>query len=86
MPRTREPRTYRCVQPFVMYRDGVPVVFAGDSEVLDDDPILTTHASYFEPSSQRIERMRRVEQATAAPGEFRSPVLPPAGFSEGDTH
>lgn len=81
MPRTRDEQqrqVYRCTEPFAIYRDGVPVVFGADQEVLDDDPILKTHRTHFEPAAARAMRRAQVEQTTAAPGEYRSvaPVPP----------
>jgi hypothetical protein len=68
--------TYRCISPFAVYRDGVPEVYATGEEVLEGDPVLKTHAAMFEPSSARLVRRAPVEQATAAPGELRAPVVP----------
>lgn len=64
---------YRCIEPFVTFRGGVPLVFSDGEEVLDDDPILLSCGRNFEPVSDRVLRRtgRRVEQATAAPGELR---------------
>jgi len=56
----------------------MPVVFGAGSEVMGDDPILRTHAHHFEPAAAQVLRRSRVEQATAAPGEIRPPVIPVA--------
>lgn len=66
---------YRCIAPFSVFRGGIPVVFGGQDEVLEDDPILQTHAHHFEPAADRVTRRLPVEQATAAPGELRAPVI-----------
>lgn len=75
---------YRCTSPFSVFRDGVPVVYNGDQEVLEDDPILKTHRHHFEPASDRVLQRTRVEEATAAPGELRGPVLPPSTDTKED--
>lgn len=62
---------YRCVEAFAIYRDGVPVVYGNGAEVMGSDPILRTHRLHFEPAVERVLRRSGVEQATAAPGEFR---------------
>ena len=69
---------YRCVEPFATFRDGIPEVYGATAEVLEGDPILKSHRAHFEPVSDRVLRRARVEQATAAPGELRSPVVPVA--------
>lgn len=61
---------YRCVEPFAVYRDGVPDVYGTDREVLGDDPILRTHGHAF------VDVAARIEAATAAPGERRSVTIP----------
>ena len=66
---------FRCINPFSVFRDGIPVVYGGQDEVLEGDPILATHPQYFEPAAERLLRRLPVEQATAAPGELRAPVL-----------
>lgn len=68
--------TWRCTEPFCVFRDGVPEVYTSDQEVLDDDPILKTHRAYFEPAAARVLG-RRVEQTTADPGVPRSVTLVP---------
>lgn len=68
---------YRCTDPFSIWNNGVPTLYAGDREVLEDDPILKTHRHHFEPASQRVANRPRIEEATAVPGEIRGPVLPP---------
>lgn len=70
--RSDQPELYRCIEPFSVFRNGVPLVFNGNTEVLGDDPILKTHRSHFEPAANRL---RAVEQATAAPGELRATAL-----------
>ena len=79
MPRTAADRRqlYRATSAFSVFRDGRPVVYRADDEVLEDDPILKTHRDYFEPATERVARRSQVERATAAPGELRAPVLPP---------
>jgi hypothetical protein len=73
MPRARDEQRplWRCVEPFAVYRGTVPDVYAEGQEVLDNDPILTTHRSHFEPAAARVVRRAPVEQTTAAPGETR---------------
>ena len=80
MPRTRDEQArplWRCTSSFAVARDGVPTVYSEGKEVFDDDPILTTHRSYFEPASKRVARRAAVEQATAAPGEIRPASMTP---------
>lgn len=72
MARREEQRTlYRCVHPFSVFQGKVPTVYGAGEEVLDDNPILKTHRSHFEPAADRVLRRTRVEQATAAPNELR---------------
>lgn len=74
MARTRDEQQhiFRCIEPFAVHRGGVPEVFGHDREVFGDDPILKTHRQHFEPASARVTRRAGVEQATAAPGEYRT--------------
>ena len=73
-PDTTSGGLHRCVKPFTVWdARGIPSTFAAGREVLDDDPILKTHAAHFEPATRRVLADRaRVESATAAPGEQRS--------------
>jgi hypothetical protein len=75
LPRPDSNEIFRCVAPFAIYRNGVPVVFSDGYEVMGSDPILRTHREHFQPAVERILRRQAVEQATAAPGELRT--LPP---------
>ena len=79
-PDTTSGGLHRCVKPFTVWdARGIPSTFAAGREVLDDDPILKTHAAHFEPASRRVLADRaRVESATAAPGEQRSVTPRPA--------
>ena len=71
MPRQSNPRAvFACVEPFVIFRDGIPDVYAAGREVLGDDPILRTHGHAF------VDVAARVEAATAAPGERRAVTIP----------
>jgi hypothetical protein len=82
-PRPEPAAIYRCTEAFAIFRNGAPVVFPHDYEVLGSDPILRTHLAHFQPAAEAILRRRTaVEQATAAPGELRAPVLPPATAPE----
>jgi hypothetical protein len=74
MPRGRDEQRalWRCVNPFSIFRGGVPEVYADGHEVLDNDPILKTHRDHFEPAAERVTRRTPVEQTTAAPGEYRT--------------
>jgi hypothetical protein len=66
---------WRCTSSFAVFHGGVPTVYGEGQEVLDDDPILTTHRSYFEPATAQFARRSAVEQATAAPGEIRPAAM-----------
>lgn len=61
---------YACVDPFCVFRNGIPEMYAAGREVLDDDPILRTHGHAF------VDVAARIEAATAAPGERRSVTIP----------
>lgn len=61
---------YQCVEPFAVFRDGIPEVYGADRMVLAGDPILKTHAAYFRPAADRVEAM------TASPGEMRPVTIP----------
>lgn len=70
-PRTSRPReVFQCVEPFAIWRDGVPQSYGHDSQVLAEDPILKSHPRHFVPAADRVEAM------TAAPGERRSVHIP----------
>lgn len=81
-PRPEPTAIYRCTEAFAVFRNGAPVVFPHGFEVLGSDPILRTHLTHFQPAVDAILRRTAVEQATAAPGELRAPVLPPATAPE----
>jgi hypothetical protein len=68
---------HRCTGSFAV--GNPPVVYSAGALVGDDDPILRTHAAYFEPAEQTIARqdaaprsVAAVETATAAPNEART--------------
>ena len=70
---------WRCMSGFSIFKAGIPEVFPEGREVFGDDPILRTHRQYFEPAADRVARVSgrvQVEQATAAPGEYRTAVTP----------
>lgn len=71
MPPRRDERVlYQCVEPFAVFRDGIPEVYGADRMVLAGDPILKTHAHHFRLAADRVEAM------TASPGERRPVAIP----------
>ncbi len=86
-PRARDaqPRMFRCTESFAFFRDGRPHVFAGGQEVLEGDPVLSTHGAFFEAAEDAVSRRaskRTAEAASAAPGELRT-VAPSAVVADG---
>lgn len=71
MPRTKsERRIYAALAPFSTVIDGVPITFDETGPfVVEDDPVYRNNQDKFQPVE--IREYRRVEQATAAPGEVR---------------
>lgn len=61
---------FRCKEPFVVFKNGVPDVYNDGHLVAGNDPILKTHRAYFEV--QTLGSGLRVETATAEPGERRT--------------
>lgn len=76
MPKAPARTVYQCVQPFAVWRNGVPEVFGADRMVLADDPILRTHAAHF------VEAASRIESATQRPGEKRMVQIPTGSQAE----
>lgn len=70
MPRTPSREVFQCIEPFVVFHDGVPELYGQDRMVLADDPILKSHPRHFVPVADRVEAM------TAAPGERRPIHIP----------
>lgn len=68
----------RVTEPFTVWRDGMPIAYTAGKLVDDKDPILKSHGHLFENVETAVSRRsRRVETATADPGEPRS-LTPPA--------
>jgi hypothetical protein len=72
MARSTSPgrEVFQCIEPFVVFHDGVPDLYNQDRMVLSGDPILRSHPSHFVPAADRVEAM------TAAPGERRQVAIP----------
>lgn len=68
----------RVTEPFTVWRDGMPVAYTAGKLIGDKDPILKTHAHLFEDVETAVQQRptRKVETATADPGEPRS-LTPP---------
>ena len=69
-PPLRPRETFMCVEPFAIFRGGVPEVYGANRMVLADDPVLRSHPAHFVPVADRVEAM------TASPGEFRPIRVP----------
>jgi hypothetical protein len=61
---------YQCVEPFAVFRGGIPEVYGADRMVLAGDPILLSHPAHFRLAADRVEAM------TASPGEMRPVSIP----------
>lgn len=73
MPRKSEPTLFVALETGQVQDPdgGAPItLIAGRTIVDDNDPIYRAHKDMFGPVQAR--RYRRVEQATAAPGEIRT--------------
>jgi hypothetical protein len=74
MPRGIPPKDrtlYECVEPFSIWRNGIPEVYGAGRMVLAGDPILRTeNRTKFIPAADRVEAM------SASPGEVRAITIP----------
>jgi len=83
--------TYRCTGGFAAPGESGPRVISGGTLIADDDPILKTHAQFFEPVESFTSRrdsvprsVGAVETATAEPGEQRAMTTKRTGRSARD--
>lgn len=70
---------YVCIESAAFeYEGNMVVVNKGFTRVRAGHPILDAYPDLFEPITVHYDVERRVEQATAGPGEKRSLPLPPS--------
>lgn len=77
MPRTKESKAFRVHEPFVVFHDGIPELFAEGRLVDSRNPIVNTHPQYLEPIDDVVER------TTSAPGEKRHVPIPTKEDNDG---
>ncbi|MBP2583394.1 hypothetical protein J3A78_003872 [Streptomyces sp. PvR006] len=74
---------FRVLEPFTVWRDGMPVAYTAGRLVEDKDPILKTHGALFENVDAAVKQQaaRRIEAATNEPGTART-LTPPTSTKQ----